>query len=97
MDKRKTNARILKHPILKNVEYASLKRKGKPVLEIAGIDLQNVSWRDFQIFVGKKIGVGRFAFTIKFKNNAELYTGMTNAVDLDLAVNKTNDSAEIIS
>lgn len=97
MDKRKTSSRILKHPVLKNVEYASIKRKGKAVLEIQGNDLNNVAWRDFQIYVGKKIGVGSFAFTMKFKNNAELYTGRSNAVDLDLSVAKSDDSDLMIS
>lgn len=84
--------RILLHPVLKNVEYASIKRKGKAVLEIPGSDLVNIAWRDFQIYVGKKIGIGKFAFTIKFKNSGELYTGMTNAVDLDLSVSKSDDN-----
>lgn len=89
-------ARTLKHPVLKNVEYASIKRRGKSVLEIDGKDLSNIKWRDFQVYVGDKIGEGRFSFTIKFNNNAELFTGMTNAVNLDMKIKKSDESDTII-
>ena len=97
MDKRKTNARILKHQVLNNVEYATIKRRGKVLLEIPGDDIgKKINWRDFQIYVGKKIGAGRFSFTIKFKNSGELYTGQTNAVDPDIDIAKSNESDSIL-
>ena len=100
MAKRKSNARILKYPILKSVEYATIKKRGKVVLELDGKELgTSIKWRDFQIFVGKKVGVGRFAFTIKFLNQAELYTGQTNGVDPDISIPKSDDEAlkEVLS
>ena len=98
MDKRKgSTARILKYPVLKNVEYATIKKRGKVVLELDGKDLgSSIKWRDFQIFIGKRVGIGRFAFTIKFVNEAELYTGQTNGVDPDISIEKSNESDSII-
>lgn len=96
-DKRKRpGARRLKHPVLKNVEYASIVRNGKSVLEIDGKEIVNIAWRDFQIYVGDKIGVGRFHFTIKFKNNDELYTGTTKGIDPNINVVKSDESDSII-
>ena len=85
-------ARILKHPVLNNVDYASIVRNRKSVLEIEGKDLEGIAWRDFQIYVGDKIGVGRFHFTIKFINNAELYTGQTKGIDPNVSIVKSDDS-----
>jgi len=99
IDKRKTNSRILKYPVLKNVEYATIKKKGKVVLELPGSEIKNdITWRDFQKLIGSKIGSGNFYFTIKFKNNAELYTGRTNAVDLEGTIDSSSssDNSEII-
>lgn len=74
----------LKHEILKNVEFATIKRRGKIVLELSDKDFKSsLPWREFQKLIGSKIGTGIFYFTIKFKNNAELYNGKTNAVDLE--------------
>jgi len=96
-DKRKRpGSRILKHPVLKNVDYASIVRNKKSVLEIEGKELEGTAWRDFQIYVGDKIGVGRFHFTIKFKNNAELYTGTTKGIDPNVNIVKSDESDTVI-
>ena len=97
-DKRKRpTARILKHPVLNNVEYASIVRNRKSVLEIEGKEIEGCAWRDFQIYIGDKIGVGRFHFTIKFKNNAELYTGQTKGIDPNVSIKKSDESDSIIN
>lgn len=74
----------LKHEILKNVEFATIKRRGKVVLELSDKDFgPALPWRDFQKLIGSKIGTGIFYYTIKFKKNPELFNGKTNAVDLE--------------
>lgn len=83
MKTNRSSSRELKYPILKNVEYASLTKNGKRVLEIPGSDIEGISWRDFTIYIGKKLPPGKYGFTIKFKNNAQLYAGTTRAVTLD--------------
>ena len=80
---KRTSNRELKHPILKNVEYGSVTKNGKRVLEIPGSEIESLSWRDFTIYIGKKLPPGKYGFTIKFKNDAKLYSGTTRAVTLD--------------
>jgi hypothetical protein len=90
--KTKGTSRILKHPILKNVEYAYITKGGKQVLEIPGKQLENMAWRDFQKLVGEKVGAGSIGFTIKFKNDGELYSGQTKAINF-----KTPEPVEDLS
>ena len=83
----------LKHEILKGVEYASITRQGKEILEIEGKDLENVKWRDFQKIIGARVGAGRCGFSIKFKNKSKMYAGTTKGVE---AIMKSNPSEKDI-
>lgn len=75
--------RNLKHPILKGVEYASILKNKKSVLEIEGSDLENKTWREFQIYLGDHLPITSYYFIIKFKNKNEIFTGQIRAVSTD--------------
>jgi hypothetical protein len=71
--------KTLKFPILNDVDYVSIYRTGRSVLEIDGKDLENKTWREFQLYLGERMPVGKCQFTMKFKNSATLHTGMVRA------------------
>jgi len=78
--------RSLKYPILKNIDYASIVRNGKSVLEIEGKELEDKTWREFQLFLGEHLTPGKCYFTIKFKNKSEIFSGMTKAVTMNKSI-----------
>ena len=96
MAKRKADSKILKFPILNNVEYISIYRTGKSVFEIDGKDVEGFTWRQFQLYLGENLTPGRCQFTMKFKDNAQLHTGAVRAARTGEAAiikedNKMND------
>lgn len=81
----KTNTgskKTLKFEKLVNVDYASIYRTSRSVLEIDGSEIEGKTWREFQIYLGTKIPPGKCQFTLKFKGSPELHTGQVRAVVL---------------
>jgi hypothetical protein len=79
MRKKVSTQKTLKFPILNDVEYVSIYRTGKSVLEINGNDLEGMTWRQFQLYLGEKIPPGKCQFTMKFKDSSTLHTGAIRA------------------
>lgn len=95
----KKNTRELKYPVLNNIDYCTITKNKKSVLEIDGKDLEGKTWREFQIYLGDKLPINKYYFTIKFKKGGEIYSGMTKAVSLDPKKLESNtmDENKIIS
>jgi hypothetical protein len=94
---RKSAPRSLKYEKLINVEYASIVRNKKSVLELEGSSIEGMTWREFQIFLGEKIPPGKCYFTIKFKKSNDLYTGQIRAVSMDgTKLETTGNESEVI-
>lgn len=79
MKEPKKSSKRLKFPVLNNVEYVSIYRAGMSVLEIDGNEIEGKTWREFQLYLGEKIPIGKAQFTLKFKDSAELHTGAVRA------------------
>jgi len=79
----KTTTTRLKYEYLNDLEFISILKNKKSVLELDKKeckDLEGKSWREFQTYLGDNIPPGKYYFTIKFKNNPELYRGTTRAI-----------------
>lgn len=88
--------RNLKHPILKDVDYASILKNKKSVLEIDGKDLEGKTWREFQIFLGDRLPINHYYFNIKFKKSSNVFTGTIRAVSIDNKKTEVNMEGEEI-
>lgn len=88
----------LRFPILKDVEYVSISKDRRSVLEIEGKNLDNFSWREFQLYLGKYLPPDQYRFTMKFNNNAEIHNGLIHAVTLNKQgiESKTMESDKIL-
>ena len=73
----------LKFPILNNVEFVSIFKNKKSVLESDGTEFEGKTWREFQLILGEKLPSDDYFFTMKFKNNPEVHTGKIRAASLN--------------
>jgi len=74
----------LKWNILNNVEYISIVYNGKSILEIDGSEVENLSRRDLQFFLGEKLPVNEiYTYSLKFKNVDKITTGRIRALTKD--------------
>jgi len=97
--KPRVNNRTLKYPVLKNLEYISIVKNKKSVLELDKNKLgglENKTWREFQLFLGEHLTPGRYYFTIKFLKNPELHTGQVRAVSSDGEKTEGKMDSEIV-
>ena len=90
---KKQPSKVLKFPVLNDVDYVSIYRTGRSVLEIDGKDLEGKTWREFQLYLGERIPIGKCQFTMKFKKSAELHTGQVRAARVGEAY-ETNPKEE---
>jgi hypothetical protein len=75
-----TGQKGLKYPILKKVEYISVLKNGKSVLEYDGSELDGKTWRDFQKWLGDQLAPGHYFFKMKFKGIDEVHQGKIRAI-----------------
>lgn len=69
----------IKFPILKDVEYISVFKNRNSVLEIDGKDIDGLSWRGLQLFLGKSLTPDLYQYTMKFKKANEIHSGRIRA------------------
>jgi hypothetical protein len=69
----------IKFPILKDVEYISVFKNRNSVLEIDGKDVEGISWRGLQLFLGKSLAPDLYQYTMKFKKANEIHSGRIRA------------------
>lgn len=70
----------LKFPILKNVEYMDISKGKDTKFTLNKSDTQNKTWREIQLVVGTKLGVGVYRYSLKHVNEDKIYTGSIRAV-----------------
>lgn len=83
------HSKALKFPFLNNLEFVSIFKNKKSVLESDGKEFEGKSWREFQLMLGEKLPSDDYFFTMKFKNKPEIHNGKVRAATL---INKTLES-----
>lgn len=108
MAKGKSNSSIRtpKFSVLKDLEYISVIKNKRSVLEIDGNDaksLNNKTWREFQHYLGDKLSAGYYYYNLKQTTSPEIHSGTIRAVNKNPEVslmenekieNKINDLNE---
>jgi len=84
-----TTKRGIKFPIMKNVEYVDLIKDGKNI-PISGDEVEGMTWREFQLLAGKKVGSGRFSYSLKLKNEDIVHSATVKAVTDNFEVKKSD-------
>jgi hypothetical protein len=77
------NKKFLTKGLFKNLEYCSILRNKKAVLEIDGNELEGKTWREFQLYLGEKLSPGICYYTMKNKNSNEIHTGRIRAATME--------------
>jgi len=72
----------IKFPILKDVEYISIFRNRNSVLEIDGKDVEGITWRELQLYLGKFLSPGICQYTLKFKKSDVIHSGRIRATNM---------------
>lgn len=83
----------LAHPIIEEVEYIDVK-KGGVLLKSYGRELENKTWRQFQLLIGKEIGTDRYHYQYKKKNDTLIHKGQINGVNLKKEPDKITKADE---
>lgn len=82
--KSKSSTRIPKFSTLTDLEYISVIKNKKSVLEIDGVEcdkLNNKTWREFQHYLGSKLTDGYYYYNLKQTTSPEIHSGTIRAVN----------------
>jgi len=71
----------IKFPILKDVDYIDVSKGKSVLLTLKGVEVEGISWREFQLLLGQRLGAGTYYYKLKFANKQELHSGSVKGVD----------------
>lgn len=85
----------LKFPVLKNVEYIDIIKKGKTVLTFEPKDVEALTWRQFQKLLGSKLPDDSYNYVIKINKDDQIYKGVVRTAGsiLDMAKTKVDSGS----
>lgn len=71
----RTSATSIKFPILKDVEYFDIIKDRKTFKTFSGSEINNLTWRELSLLIGKSIPADTYHYTFKQLNNSEIFRG----------------------
>jgi hypothetical protein len=75
-----SSGKQLRFPVLKNIEYISIYQNRNSVLEIEGSEVEGKTWRELQFYLGERLPINSYHFSLKQKNDPAIHTGKIRAV-----------------
>lgn len=76
----------LQFPKLKNFEYIDLSLKGDTKLIVEGKDVEGMQWREFQKYLGAKLPMSNYYYTVKLNGSSKIYKGRVKPIVLKAGV-----------
>jgi hypothetical protein len=70
----------LKFPVLKKVEYIDLIKNKETVLTVDGKNVEGMTWRKFQIYLGERLPKGNYNYILKIKGDNAINKGIIKTV-----------------
>jgi cell division protein FtsB len=87
----------IKFPVLNDVEYVSLFKNRNSVLEVDGKDIEGLTWRQFQLYLGKFLQPSVYNFVLKFKKSNEQHTGKIRATIMGVSKTEPENNSSVIN
>jgi hypothetical protein len=87
------NSSKLKFPILRNVEYFDVVKNKQTIKTFLKKDLENSSWRDLQLKLGREFSAGAYHYALKFNNDETVHRGLIRVVS-SIPIVQKNDSKQ---
>jgi len=73
----------LKFPVLKNIEYFDLSVSKDKVFTVEGKEIEGLTWRKFQYYLGEHVPEGSFKYSLKQNGRPEIHIGQIRVLKKD--------------